>query len=42
LTGFQRVFIAKEFEMPKGCVQFYYETSGLRSKEEYERLAEIE
>lgn len=28
--------------MPKGCVQFYYDTKGLRSQEEYERLAGLE
>lgn len=28
--------------MPKGCVQFYYETKGLRSQEDYERLAQLE
>ena len=29
--GFKRVFIIDELDMPKGCIQFYYTSVGLRS-----------
>jgi hypothetical protein len=41
MEGFKRIFISEEFEMPKGCIQFYYESKGLRSIEEYQRQAEL-
>jgi hypothetical protein len=37
--GFKRVFITDELDMPKGCIQFYYTSVGLRSPDEYARLA---